>query len=112
MGYCRSLHLLEGRSTHVSVSKHINDLSKNLAGGMSRRKAFGRFLAGIGGAVLLGKKAGAEGNNICVAFCRYQGLKGREFGNCVSLSAHCPPGYCANVVNGTSSHGFCVPVEV
>jgi len=90
------------------MSKQINELSKNLAGGMSRRKAFGRFLAGIGGAFLLGKRASAEGNNICVQYCRYQGLTGREFGKCVSASAQCPPGQCASFANG--SHPVCVPV--
>jgi hypothetical protein len=90
------------------MSKQINELSKNLAGGMSRRKAFGRFLAGIGGALLLGKKASAEGNSICVQFCRYQGLSGREFGKCVSASAQCPEGHCAMVAN--SGQYICVAV--
>jgi hypothetical protein len=90
------------------MSKQINELSKNLAGGMSRRKAFGRFLAGIGGAFLLGKTASAEGNSICVQFCKYQGLSGREFGKCVSASAQCPQGHCATVAN--SGQYICVPV--
>jgi hypothetical protein len=90
------------------LSKQIDELSKNLAGGMSRRRAFGRFAAAIGGALFLGRKASAGGNNVCVQFCRYQGLSGREFGKCVSASAHCPDGECAVVAN--SGQFICCPV--
>jgi hypothetical protein len=90
------------------MSKHIDELSKNLAGGMSRRRAFGRFFAGAAAAVFLGKKALASGNNVCVAFCRAQGLSGQDFGKCVSASAHCPDGECAVVAN--SGQFICCPV--
>ena len=90
------------------MSKHIDELSKNLAGGMSRRRAFGRFAAAIGGAVFLGRNASAGGNNICVQLCRSYGLTGRDFGKCVSASAHCPDGECAIVAN--TGQFICVPV--
>jgi hypothetical protein len=89
------------------MSKLIDGLSKDLAGGMSRRRAFGRFLAGIGGALFLGKRASA-GNNVCVQFCQAQGLSGRDFGFCVAASAQCPEGECA-VISNAGQH-ICVPV--
>jgi hypothetical protein len=92
------------------MSKLIDELSKNLASGMSRRRAFGRCFAGIGmaaGALLTGKKAFASGT-ICLAFCQAQEVQGRDFGACVGASAHCPPGSCAFVTNGGSF--VCAPV--
>ena len=92
------------------MSKRIDELSKDLASGMSRRKALWRFLAGTGAAVVAGRLAKADnGNNVCVAFCRAQGFEGSDFGHCVSASAHCPPGSCARFdVNGGAF--VCVPV--
>jgi hypothetical protein len=87
------------------MSKLIDDLSKNLAGGMSRRRAFGRFLAGLGGALFLGKRASAR-SPICAAFCAAQSP--HDFGFCVAASAHCPDGECAVISNGGSY--ICVPV--
>jgi hypothetical protein len=92
------------------MSKLIDELSKNLASGMSRRRAFGRCFAGIGmaaGALLTGKKAFA--NTTCAAFCAAHGLHGRDFAACVSASAQCPPGHCAFVANGGSA--TCVPIS-
>jgi hypothetical protein len=94
------------------MSKLIDELSKNLASGMSRRRAFGRCFAGIGvaaGALLTGKKAFAAGNSICAAFCAGQHLRGRDFAACVAASAECPAGNCALVMNGGSP--VCVPVS-
>ena len=90
------------------MSKIVDGLSKDLAGGMSRRKAFGRFLAGIGGALLLGRRASADGNNVCVQFCRAFGNTGADFGLCVAASAQCPAGECALITN--SGQPFCVAV--
>lgn len=90
------------------MSKQIEQLSKDLAGGMSRRRAFWRFFGGIGGALLAGKAASARGD-ICVEFCHRQGVTGQEFGLCVAASAQCPPGWCAFVINGTRP--YCVQVE-
>lgn len=92
------------------MSKLIDELSKNLASGMSRRRAFGRCFAGIGmaaGALLTGKQAFATGNNTCVAFCKAQELPGRDFGACVAASAQCPHGQCAFMTNGGSF--ICAP---
>jgi len=92
------------------LAKNIDQLAKDIATGMSRRKAFGRFAGGMGAAflaLLSRRPAQAEGNDICVAFCRSQGASGRDFGQCVSFSAHCGPGECAWVLSGTP---FCTPV--
>jgi len=99
------------------MSKQIEELSRNLAGGMSRRRAFWRFFAGVGGALLGGKAATArnEGNSICVDFCRNyalngkEGLSGEEFGRCVAASTRCPPGHCAVMIN--SGDYICVPLH-
>jgi hypothetical protein len=92
------------------MAKRLDELAENLASGMSRRKAFLRFF-GVAGAVVLAGRASAagKGNNVCVAFCRAQGLSGDDFGLCVSSSAHCPDGECAVQING--GHFICVPVE-
>lgn len=75
------------------MSKQFEELSKNLAGGMSRRKAFGRFFAGTGaaiGALVLRRPARAEYldagvGEFCVQYCRdCLGLSGAAFGACVS----------------------------
>ncbi|SPF34292.1 exported hypothetical protein [Candidatus Sulfopaludibacter sp. SbA4] len=72
------------------MSKQFEELSKNLASGMSRRRAFGRFATGIG-AVLGGlavRKPARAGDGIgefCVDLCRdIFHLRGEEFGDCVS----------------------------
>ena len=79
------------------MSKNLEQLSRNLAGGMSRRGAFKTFAAGLGGVVLAlvgGGRANAQGNSVCVERCRAR-YSGRDFGQCVSASAQCPPGMCA-----------------
>ncbi len=92
----------------------FEELSKDLARGMSRRQALWRFMGGFVaavGALLTGRPAEAQrrGNSVCVEFCRGQGLTEREFGQCVAASAHCPPGECALVTNG-GTVTRCVPV--
>jgi hypothetical protein len=91
------------------MSKHIEELSKDLAGGMSRRKAFWRFCAGVGGALFATKKASAGITNLgsCVEYCRGQGLSPLEFDECVIASALCPKDECALIANGR--HILCVP---
>ena len=92
------------------MSKQIEELSKDLASGVSRRKALWRFFVAIGGSVFAGKAAFAgNGNSVCVQFCRFQGLEGRDFGQCVSASAHCPPRECALMSNG--GQFICVPFD-
>jgi hypothetical protein len=92
------------------MSKRLEELSMDLAAGMSRRKALWRFLGGAGAAVLMAGKGRAAGNNVCVAWCRRLAEDagqigiGRDdiFGKCMSASAHCPKGQCAflNITNG------------
>jgi len=87
------------------MGKVFEELSKDLASGVSRRQALRRFAAGIGAAIaalLTGRSAEAQrgGKAACVEFCRAQGLTGREFGECMAESARCPDGYCAMLING------------
>lgn len=93
------------------MKEHLDKLSRDLASGMTRRHALRLFFTGIGAAAVVGfsgRSASADGNAICVQLCREQGLRGREFGKCVSASAHCPAGECAVCVNGDNC--VCVPV--
>jgi hypothetical protein len=78
------------------MSKQLERLSKDLASGVSRRQAFLRFGGGFGLALLsfLTKPAKAQGNSVCVAFCRAR-WDGSDFGHCVAASTHCPPNQCA-----------------
>ncbi len=88
------------------MSKQIEELSKNLASGMSRRRAFWRFGTAIG-AVLAGvitrKPARADiinpsaAGEECVDFCRGLGFQGRDFGQCVAACQH------GLLINKTSS---------
>ena len=95
------------------MSKGLDELSKDLASGMSRRKALWRFFAGAGAALgaglLGGKRVQAQGNNTCVVICKaiaqlqfFSNQPPNFVGECVSASAHCPPGECAEpiFVNG------------
>jgi len=93
------------------MKKQLDKLSRDLASGMTRRDALRLFLSGIGAAavgVFSGRSSSADGNAVCVAMCREQGLEGRDFGECVSASAHCPEGECAVSINGGNL--VCVPV--
>jgi hypothetical protein len=74
------------------MSKQFEELSKNLAGGMSRRKAFARFAAGIGAAigVLALPRAGhaieisGEVERLCERYCRDTlRLRGEALDSCV-----------------------------
>jgi hypothetical protein len=93
------------------MAKKLDQFAKDIASGMSRRKAFGRFAGGMGAALMglvMSRSARAEGNAICVEYCRAQGATGEAFGDCVSLSAHCPEGECAHVQS--TSTPFCVHI--
>lgn len=103
------------------MSKRLEELSMDLASGMSRRKALWRFLGGAGAAVLAGK-AKASGNNVCVAHCKQVEAELRAhanldvppdyLGQCVAASAHCPPGHCALLFptnGGQWVPGACIP---
>jgi hypothetical protein len=93
------------------MKEHLDKLSQDLASGMTRRSALRLFFMGLGAAtvgVLAGRSASAKGNEICVELCREQELRGRDFGECVSTSAQCPPDQCALVMNTGSF--VCIPV--
>lgn len=95
------------------MKNHLDKLSRDLASGMTRRDALRLFFSGLSAAavgVFSGRSSSASGNSVCVALCREQGLHGRDFGKCVSASAHCPDGECAVCVN--SDNCVCVPVGV
>ena len=104
------------------MSKSLDELSRNLAGGMSRRKAFWSFLTGLGvAAVFTGRKASAAPpRNVCVEFCNAQAEVFKDL--CIAASLTCKPGYCAEIslinFNGSRSVNFnggpfvCVPVNV
>lgn len=95
------------------MKEHLDKLSKDLASGMTRRHALRLFFMGLGAAAVVGfsgRSVSAKGNKVCVDLCRAQGLTGRDFGKCVSASAHCPPGECALCVNGDTENCVCVPV--
>lgn len=96
------------------MKEQLDKLSKDLASGVSRRDALRWFLGGIGAAAVTlftGRRSLADGNNVCVELCRAQGLAGRDFGRCVSESAHCPPGECAYCLNTTRTGScICAPV--
>jgi hypothetical protein len=93
------------------MSRRIEELSKNLAGGMSRRRAFWRFFAGAGAALFVTKPASAGIENIvsCVEFCLHQRLEPRDFDECVIASAFCPKKECAVMSNGKKF--MCVPLS-
>jgi hypothetical protein len=81
------------------MKQPFDDLSKDLASGMSRREALQRFIGGLGVAFLALFTGRCEGNAVCVQACRAQGLSGNEFGACVSASTRCPRGQCAYRTN-------------
>jgi hypothetical protein len=91
-------------------------LSKELATGVSRRNALKHFTKGVGAAiaaVILRKPASAQGKSVCVDICRAITHEGREFGECMAFSAHCPDGSCAFGFNSTGGPGanfVCLPV--
>lgn len=111
------------------MSDKLQTLSKNLAGGMSRRRAFWQFLTGVGvvGA-LTGRKAqansGIGGFGACSEFCS---LQAQAFiALCLTASASCKSGSCAEITliksgpapagvsfNGSGGSPFiCVPTGI
>ena len=102
------------------MSEKLETLSRDLASGMSRRRAFWQFVTGLGviGA-LTGRKAKAAQNIACYDFC---GAQAQILMNlCLSASNSCKPGTCAEIslvrsgptpsvnFNGTGSPYVCVP---
>jgi hypothetical protein len=103
------------------MSKSLDQLAKNLASGMSRRKALWQFFGSLGVvAAFSGRKASACGpGGVCREFCEQQAQMFMEM--CLEASETCPPGYCAeftlvgfNGGAGISVNGsphICVPVS-
>ena len=99
------------------MSKSLDQLAKNLASGMSRRKAIWQFIAGLGVvSAFTGRKAYAvEG---CSAYCDSQASVFYE--QCIQASRHCRSGFCADYtlvhfgVNGSEilAPYVCVRVNV
>jgi len=51
------------------MNNTLDDFSRNLAGGMSRRKAFMKFLAGAGALGFLGSRTAKAGNAVPPSEC-------------------------------------------
>jgi hypothetical protein len=95
------------------MSKSLDQLAKNLANGMSRRKALWTFITSLGVVTAFtGRKAYAGGLVECAGFCDAQALLFVEA--CLQASRSCGPGYCADfsiiTINAGSLPYSCVPV--
>jgi hypothetical protein len=109
------------------MSKSLDQLARNLASGMSRRKALWQFVSGLGVvAALSGRKAYA-GESCCAEFCAAQAEI--FYALCLEASLNCGKGCCAefsliafnggpvNIAAGTKTINFnggpfiCVPVS-
>ncbi len=101
------------------MSEKLETLSRDLASGMSRRRAFWSFVTGLGVfGVLTSRKAKAMQNYACYDFC---GAQAQILMNmCLAASQSCKPGTCAEIslirsvpsvsINGTGGGPFvCVP---
>lgn len=104
------------------MKQALNQLSKNLARGMSRRRAFWQFITSLGVVgELTGRKAMADGG--CGDFCQQQAQMFQTM--CIALSQTCSSrtaGTCAEIsINGSLSINatrfpativaMCVPVH-
>jgi len=87
------------------MSKSLDQLARNLASGMSRRKALWQFVSGLGVvAALTGRKAYAHDHeHRCRDYCREQAEYLERL--CMEYSEeYCSHGYCADysiVLNST-----------
>jgi len=90
------------------LNKQFDELSKDLATGVSRRSALRRFFIGIGAAVgvLLGRRsAKADNQDLCFEFCFEQyGFNEIEYEKCLFYSHFCPPGECATFLRINASN--------
>ena len=76
------------------MRKSLDQLAKNLASGMSRRKALWGFVSGLGlVATLTGRKAEAGILGNCAPFCAIQAETFLSM--CIEASRSCGSGYCA-----------------
>lgn len=106
------------------MSKSLDTLAKNLASGMSRRKAIWQFITGLGalGALSSRQAYANEPDGVCRDFCREQAEIFKSL--CIEASQQCERGTCAELslltggslqVNGggyslNGSPFICVPV--
>ena len=101
------------------MSKKLDQLSRNLASGMSRRKAFWSFITGLGAAGTFAGTAFADGHDGgCDDFCEAQADAFRRV--CMAAARSCTvKGTCPQVLsfNGgveirlNGSNVICVPVR-
>jgi hypothetical protein len=97
------------------MSKSLDQLARNLAGGMSRRKALWRFFSGLGMvAALTGRKAYGGWSEPCSDYCEAQAEIFKS--QCLEYSAECDPDYCADMtllppIEFNRTPFPCVPVE-
>ena len=79
------------------MSNALDQLARNLAGGMSRRKALWQFITSLGVvAAFTGRKTYANDNrHRCRHFCEEQARQ--LFEACVEISEQCPEGSCAEI---------------
>jgi hypothetical protein len=106
------------------MSNSLDQLARNLASGMSRRKALWQFVSGLGVvAALTGRKAFADdGKYRCEEFCEAQAEIFKHL--CMEASEYCKAGKCAEftligfngLVSGSpveinGSPWTCVPVK-
>jgi hypothetical protein len=92
------------------MSKSLDQLARNLAAGMSRRKAIWQFVGGLGVvAALTGKAQASPAGSSCVDFCDQEAEYFRNL--CVEASQSCCHGYCAEITlvsfNGSPKSGVC-----
>jgi len=117
------------------MQKSIDLLTKNLASGMSRRKAFWQFITGLGAVGALGSlgakkaKAASNVNLMCTIMCSTQAQEittvcravsgnnvvreiacsaiASEFESaCITASSRCRSGFCAEFVGVNGSSGI------
>lgn len=101
------------------MSKSLDQLARNLAGGMSRRKAIWQFVSGLGVAGFLTSRQASASSlvNNCNNYCQAQADIFKNM--CLEASDSCCRGYCAELstlsINGggypalsvNGGHGIC-----
>ena len=90
------------------MSRSLDQLARNLASGMSRRKALWQFVSGLGVvAALTGPKAYAHDHERCRDYCREQAEYLEHL--CMEYSEeHCGQGSCADYSIILNSTPICV----
>jgi hypothetical protein len=99
------------------MSNSLDQLARNLASGMSRRKALWQFITGLGVvAAFTGRKAYAGTAGLCSGFCEEQAHIFYE--QCIRVSGYCGTGRCAEFTpvnfngGGILAPFICVRVNV